>query len=427
MTDNTGNQQEQVSELVAHLFRHQSGQLIASLTRLFGLQHLELVEDVVQEAMLKALKSWPFSGIPASPPAWLAKAARNGAIDRLRRQNLFRKKQSEIIAELDSLPSRWSNETISYDHELIDDVLGMLFACSHPELSRQAQVTLMLNLVCGFTGAEIESAFLESKATIAQRISRAKRKLRESGWRPEIPSPEELSTKLFPVLEGIYFLFNEGYHAHRGESVLRRDLIEEARRLVNLLAEHKLTGKPEVHALKALIFLQSSRIEARELDGALVTLEFQDRTSWDKKLIAEGLAALEKSMAGESLSEFHLQAGIAAEHSVAATWDETNWERIIFFYDQLHTVNPSPVVALNRAVAIAMGRSIEAGMAEVDSLADLPKIGQYAPFHATRGDLLRRSGRGEEAIRHYEKAAELAGSEMERRFFEERINECRKM
>ncbi len=415
-----------VNQLVEHLFRHQSGQLVSTLTRFFGVENLDLVEDVVQETLLKALQQWRFRGVPKNPSAWILQAARNQAIDVLRRQSVFRGKQKELVNKIEE---EWRpdlpDSTLLLHNELNDDQLRMMFTCCHPALSREARVALTLKTLCGFNVPEIARAFLSEEATIAQRLVRAKRRMREAKLPFEVPKGSELYDRLDSVLDVLYLLFNEGYGAHHGEDLVRHDLCAEAIRLAELLAEYPAADIPKVHALLALMLFQASRLPARvDANGDLLLLNEQDRTLWNKNVIHLGLQHLEKSAAGDELSEFHLQAGIAAAHAIALNYENTDWPRILSYYDDLVAMNHSPVAALNRAVALAMVEGPEAGIAALDKIKSLPPMKSYYLLPSTYGEFYLQMGDCGKALEYYQHALELVGTEPERRFLLKKMKEC---
>ncbi|HEV3485820.1 MAG TPA: sigma-70 family RNA polymerase sigma factor, partial [Vicinamibacterales bacterium] len=341
-----------VHDLVSHLFRHSAGQLVATLTRVFGAEHLALAEEVVQEALISAMQQWRLGGIPENPRAWLFQVARNRALDQLRRETNLRAKEADIVT---ALRARSRDEEPAFAHELRDDQLRMMLMCGHPAIPRESRIALTLRTVGGFSVDEIARAFLTKKETIAQRIVRAKRLIHDERIPMTFPSRAELTERLESLLEVLYLLFNEGYSAHAGDDLVRFDLCAEAIRLTRQLAEHPFTSAPETHALLALMLLQAARLPARvDAAGELATLAEQDRALWDRAMLAEGLRELGASAEGERLTAYHVEAAIASCHAVARTFEETDWRAIVEHYDQLMTLKPSPVVALNRAIAIAM-------------------------------------------------------------------------
>jgi RNA polymerase sigma-70 factor (ECF subfamily) len=412
-----------VGRLVDHLFRHQAAQIVSTLTRLFGPENIALAEDVVQETLLKALRQWPFSGVPNNPGGWILQTAKNLAIDTLRREASFRDKAEAIAYQLEQDMAAPEDE--SQDHELKSDQLAMMFTCCHPRLSREAQVALTLKTLCGLSVTEIAKAFLADEATIAQRLVRAKRKIRDEKIPFEMPATKELAARLDAVLEVLYLLFNEGYNAHEGESLVRQDLCAEAIRLTSLLVEHPVGDKPKAHAMLALMLLQASRLPARvDAEGNLLLLAEQDRSRWDRDLIQLGFRHLDKAAQGDELTEYHLQAGIAACHAVAPSYEATNWQQILSYYNELISLTRSPIVALNRAVALAMLDGVEAGIKELESLNHLPAMQSYYLLPATLAGFYLQKGELQKAAEYYHQAVALASTEPERRFLLRKLKAC---
>lgn len=413
----------EVNRLVDHLFRHQAAQIVSTLTRIFGPENLDLAEDVVQETLLKALRQWPFSGVPNNPGGWILQTAKNLAIDTLRREASFRDKAEAIAYQLEQDMAAPEDE--SQDHELKSDQLAMMFTCCHSSLSREVQVALTLKTLCGLSVPEIAKAFLTPEATIAQRLVRAKRKIRDEKIPFEMPATKELATRLDAVLEVLYLLFNEGYNAHEGENLVRRDLCDEAIRLTSLLVEHPVGDQPKVHAMLALMLLQASRLPARvDAEGNLLLLAEQDRTRWDQNLIQLGFCHLDQAAQGDELTEYHLQAGIAACHAIAPNYAATNWRQILSYYDELISLTRSPIVALNRAVALAMLNGIDAGIKALESLSPLPAMQSYYLLPATLADFYQQKGALQKAAEYYQQALALASTEPERRFLLRKLSEC---
>jgi RNA polymerase sigma-70 factor (ECF subfamily) len=416
-------QPKDVPQLVDHLFRHQAGQVVATLTRIFGPQRIDLAEDVIQETLLKALRQWPYRGIPDNPGAWIMRVATNHALDILRRERALRGTQ-ERLAALAALDDPATPAEI-LDCELRDDMLRMMFTCCHPAIGREARVALTLKTLGGFGVPELARAFLTHETTIAQRLVRAKRTIRAQRIPFAVPDAAELPARLDSVLDVLYLLFNEGYSAHAGENLVRYDLCAEAIRLTALLAGHPAGDQPAVHALLALMLLQAARLPARtDAAGDLLLLEEQDRALWDRALIDRGLRELERSAHGDELTEYHLQAGIAACHAVAPSYATTDWRRILADYDQLVLLSASPVVALNRAVALAMVAGPHAGLAALCHVGELPGMAGYHLFHAARAELLRRTGDVPAALEAYRRALDLAATDPERRFLLRNITAC---
>jgi RNA polymerase sigma-70 factor (ECF subfamily) len=414
MTEATG---ETSNLLVAHLFRQQAGKIIASLTRVLGSRHLNLAEDATQDALVKALQQWPFKGIPENPSAWLYLVAKNRALDLLRRDASLAHK----ITELEKTFSHSSNQNLP-DGEM-DDQLALILMCSHPALTSEYQIALTLKAVCGFSTAEISRAFLTPEATIAQRLVRAKRKIKEKAIVIDFPAPDQLSDRLDRVLRVIYLLFNEGYSATGGDALVRSDLCEEAIRLATLLVKHKSFELPEVHALLALMMLQAARLPARTKDdGTLAVLAVQDRELWDKRLIALGWRHLGWSAAGDNLTPYHLQAEIAAIHVAAESDEATDWSRIVGLYDQLYLLEPTPIVALNRAIALARWQGPTAGIRQLKEIAAHPALRRYYLLPAVSAELWKQTGDLKRAAEAYRNALACPCTEPERRFIESRLS-----
>ena len=405
---------------MAEVFRLEYARVVSSVARI--VRDLDAAEEVVQEAFALALEHWPQSGIPTRPGAWLLTAARRRALDRLRR-----KRRAE--AHADALA--WETELDAVDDGpdvidpavIPDDRLRLIFTCCHPALSADGRVALTLRLIGGLTTAEIARAFLVEETTIAQRLVRAKRTIREREIPYEVPEAGALGERLPAVLAVIYLVFNEGYAAHTGESLVRDELCTEAIRLGGMLAG-LMPGEPEVLGLLALMELQASRLLARtDATGDLVLLADQDRTRWDRGRIERGLACLELGAPPERAGPYQLQAMIAACHARAVSSDATDWARIVALYDRLAVVSPSPVVALNRAAAIGMARGAEAALAALDAL-DVDALKGYHLLPSARGDFLRRLGRWREAAACYREALGMAENASERRFLAGRLEEC---
>ena len=418
---------DQIRELLGSLYRVDSGRILATLIRLLG--DFDLAEEAMHEAFAAALSLWPRSGVPGNPRPWLISTARFKAIDTLRRRARSDASQDELVRYLEaqSSPAERSNEENSLENDrLEDDRLRLIFTCCHPSLAPEARVALTLREVCGLTTEEIAKAFLITPRTLAQRIVRAKAKIRETRIPYEVPTPQELPERLGAVLQVIYLVFNEGYSAAAGAEVTRAELTGEAIRLGRLLTE--LQPEPEVMGLLALMLLQESRRAARTSPtGELILLENQDRSLWNREQIAEGLALLEKAKALNSrrFGSYTLQAAIAAVHAKAESVAATDWRQIVALYDQLLRIQPSPVVQLNRAVAIAMRDGPEAGLAHIDAVLEHGELANYYLAHSARADMCRRLGRTAEARASYAKALALTQQEPERQFLQERIRQLK--
>src|SRR2546428_2298346 len=400
--------------------------MVATLTRIFGIERWNLAEDVVQEALSRALQTWPYRGIPENPSAWIMRASRNLALDVIRREKIFRAKEGEITRsiERDGSPS----ETVIFsEQEIADDRLRMMFVCCHPVIPPEAQVALALKTLCGFSVTEISRAFLTTEAAIAKRVTRAKQKIQEAHVPFEIPVGDELTRRLDGVLQSLYLLFNEGYKASSGDKLVREELCNEAIRLTELLAKHRAGNQPKTHALLALMLLNAARTSARQDDeGNLLRLEEQDRTRWDQPMVERGMSHLRESASGEAVSEYHLQAGIAACHATAKDYSLTNWGRILSLYDRLMEFDDSPVIALNRAVAIANSHGPQAGLEAVRAIRDHEKLASYYLFYSVIGELEMRMNNREAAAEQFRKAFELAETKSERAFLLKRLQLCEK-
>ncbi len=415
----------QIRELLDSLYRLDSRRILATLIRLLG--DFDLAEEAMHEAFAAALSLWPSSGVPGNPRPWLISTARFKAIDTLRRRARFDASQDELVRYLEaqwSSAERSNKEDALEDDGLEDDRLRLIFTCCHPSLAPEARVALTLREVCGLTTEEIAKAFLTTPSTLAQRIVRAKAKIRETRIPYEVPSPQELPERLGAVLQVIYLVFNEGYSASAGAEVTRADLTGEAIRLGRLLTE--LRPEPEVIGLLALMLLQESRHAARTSPtGELILLENQDRSLWNREQIAEGVALLEKTLKSRRFGSYTLQAAIAAVHAEAESLATTDWRQIVALYDQLLRIQPSPVVQLNRAVAIAMLDGPEAGLAQIDAVLEHGDLANYYLAHSARADMCRRLGRTTEARASYEKALALTQQEPERQFLARRLEELK--
>jgi len=424
MEGSTSEQNVRAGEIAGDLFRRESARLVAMLIGQFGTQRLQLAEDVVQEALVRALQTWPYRGVPDNPAAWLTQTARNLALDHLRREQRWNEKEDGIAHE----HARWiAAITPSEEPEatFADDTLRMMFVCFHPQLSSEAQTALALRTLCGLSPAEIAAAFLTSEAAIAKRLVRARQRIRELALPFAVPSPDELPVRLNGVLATLYLLFNEGYKASSGDRLVREELCHEAIRLTLLLAGHPATRQPSTHALLALMLLNAARLSARSDDaGNLLRLHEQDRGAWDQSMIANGLRALALASTGEAISEYHLQAGIAACHSTAPHDAATDWPRILTLYDALASLNPSPIIALNRAVAVARVSGPQSGLAALDAIANRAPLENYSLYHAVRGAFLSELGLKTDALAHLRQAESLAALPSERAFLARRIQEC---
>jgi RNA polymerase sigma factor (sigma-70 family) len=409
-----------------HLFRREAGRMVAALTRVLGVRNLTLAEDAVQDAFCRAVEVWKFRGVPENPSAWLMAAAKNRALDILRRQRTARTFAPELGRLLDS---EWTLapmvEELFAPNAVKDDLLRMMFSCCHPRLPEEAQVALVLHILCGFSVGEIASAFVSSHAAIEKRITRSKKVLATSKRLFDVAASAEFSTRLPAVHRALYLLFNEGYHGASAETAVRVELCREAMRLTAVLLEHPHGTTPVTYALGALMGLHAARLPARvDPSGNLSSLLNQDRSQWDQELVVEGLKLLELSATGSELSEYHLEAAIASIHVRAVRMGDTDWEAIVSLYDTLMKIRPSPIVALNRAIAVAQNEGPERGLEEIRSIADRDRLAAYPFYSAALGELEFRSGRHGTAREHFRAALALARNPMERQFLNRRVSAC---
>jgi RNA polymerase sigma factor (sigma-70 family) len=423
LQDQVGVPSAEISRLTEHLFRLESGKLVSVLTGLFGIDHLQLAEDVVQEALVRAFRTWPYYGIPKNPAAWITQTAKNLAYDLLRREKSFREKQTEIAVSVE----QWSGDSVLddsplFDTEIKDDRLRLIFACCHPLIAQEAQTALALKTLCGFSAAEIAKAFLTTEAAIAKRLTRTRQKIRELRIPFEIPSGEEFLVRLNGVLQTLYLLFNEGYKASSGENLVREDLCYEAIRLATLLAEHPLANQPRTHALVALMLLDAARLLARvDTEGNILRLKEQERSKWSRPMIECGMLHLGQAAAGNELSEYHIEAGIAACHCMAEDYESTDWSRILSLYDQWTKMNSSPVIALNRAVAVANVNGPGAGLEAVEAIRSRRELDSYYLLYAVLGEFEAQLDHLESAAAHFRKASQLTEVKSEREFLSKKV------
>jgi predicted RNA polymerase sigma factor len=409
-----------------HLFRRESGRMVAALTRLFGIHNLALAEDVVQDAFCRALEVWKFRGVPDNPSAWLMAAAKNRALDVLRRERTARKFAPELgrLAE-----SQFSVdpaiEEVFEPGAIRDDQLRMMFSCCHPGVAEEVQIALVLNVVCGFGVGEISAAFMSSGAAIEKRLSRGKKALAGSARLFDIGGTGDLASRLSAVQRAIYLLFNEGYHGSSPEAATRVELCYEAMRLGSMLLENASTSTPASQALCALMCLNAARLPGRTNEaGNLSSLFDQDRSRWDMALAAEGHRLLSLSAAGNEVTEYHLEAAIAAVHAMATKSDETDWGLIVELYDKLLERRPSPVISLNRAIAFSQWKGAEQGLAQIRRIEDVERLGDYVFYWAALGELELRCGRPDVAKQRFEAAILLARNNAERQFLGRRVDAC---
>jgi RNA polymerase sigma-70 factor (ECF subfamily) len=400
--------------------------MVAALIRVFGFHNLELAEDVVQDAFCRAVEVWKFRGPPENPAAWLMATAKNRAIDVLRRERTARTYAPELGRLLES---EWTLRPVLDDlfhpYALKDDLLRMMFSCCHPRLAEEAQVALMLHILCGFSVDEVAGAFVASHAAIEKRIARAKHTLARSGRLVDVTDAAEVTRRLPAVQRALYLLFNEGYHGACAESAIRAELCHEAIRLAGVLREHPAAAAPSTFALAALMHFHAARLPARvDAQGDLSSLFDQDRSKWDRALLGRGERLLEGSASGVEVTEYHVEAAIAWMHTSAARAEDTDWRGIAALYDTLLTFRSSPVIALNRAIAVAQHAGPQQGLAEIQAIPNVERLASYPFYSAALGELHLRNGNAAAARGHFQAALKLARNAMERRFFGQRLEAC---
>jgi RNA polymerase sigma-70 factor (ECF subfamily) len=409
-----------------HLFRHDAGRMVAALTRVFGLHNLALAEDVVQDAFCRALEVWKLRGIPENPSAWLMKTAKNRALDVLRRERTARSFAPDLGRLLET---EWTVanavEEIFDPTGIKDDELRMMFSCCHPRLPETAQVMLVLQLLGGFGVGEIASAFVSTPAAVEKRLNRSKKALVELGVLFDIADVADFEGRLPAVQRALYLIFSEGYHGASARTAVRAELCRESIRLTRLLAEHPLGATPATQALCALMYLDAARLPGRlDASGELSRLFDQDRSRWDRGMIDEGRTWLERSATGCEVSRYHVEAAIASVHASARRFEETDWTAIVSLYDTLIAIAPSPIVALNRAIAVAQLHGPRRGLEAIDAISARDRLSRYPFYHAARGELELRCSNNEIARNHFQSALALARNPVEQRFLEKRVAAC---
>lgn len=400
--------------------------MVAYLTRVFGLASLELAEDVVQDTFCRAIELWPMHGVPANPSAWLFRVARNRAIDLLRRDRALAACEPEL-ADLARLREETPEQAPDFEQAIQDDQLRMMFSCCHPELADETRVTLILKTLCGFSVAEIAAALLARPDAIEKRLGRARKLFRQAGAFEPLNQADEMPERLDAVCQAIYLLFNEGYHSSHSDLTVRAELCCEALRLALLLSQHPQGDRPRTHALLALLCFHAARLPGRlDAEGSLLQLQTQNRAQWDQALIARGMQHLAQSAQGRELSAFHLEAAIASLHSLAPSYAETDWGQILALYQVLYSLKPTPIVALNRAIAVGKALGPGAGLIELADLAassDAAKLKDYPFLPAARAEFHLLAGQPEAAAAHFSQALALARSPAESQFFELRLSQ----
>lgn len=416
----TATVQTHTSEIVDHFFRHEYARVVAILTKNFGTEHFERIEDVVQEAMIKAMQAWPFSGVPDNPSGWMHRVAKNTLLDQLRRKQNFTSKEQDIAHSIDVISEP---NDVSLSSEIEDSLLKMMFACCHPSISAESQIILSLKILCGFGNGEIARALLKKEEAVAKAYTRARKKFQDHVKQLEVPTVDELHDRLSSVLKTIYLLFNEGYNTYEGEQLINKDLCIEAMRLTQLLIDRVPDETGMLHALMSLMCFQASRFETRlNTDGDLVTLQEQDRGQWYAPLIQQGQHHLNRSTENESISEYHLQATIAAHHSLAASYEQTNWSNILQLYDKLVELTPGRITRLNRLVAFAKVKGSRQALEELNELENENPMFTYYLLHAIKADLMADLGMKMEALEQLQKAKALTHNRSEQQYLEKRMN-----
>jgi RNA polymerase sigma factor (sigma-70 family) len=406
-------------------YRSEAGRMVAALTRVFGIHNLALAEDVVHDAFCRALETWKYHGVPENPQAWLMRVARNRALDVLRRERTARAFAPDLGR---LLHTEWTVSGVVAelfdDTAIADDQLRMMFSCCHPKLPQSTQAMLILQLLCGFGAREIAAGFVSERGTVERRLSRAKRTLAESGPMFDIADRDDFARRLPAVLDAIYLLFNEGYHSTSGR-IVRSELCNEALRLARLLGDHAVGASPETRAFCALVCLHAARIPGRlDGDGHLVSLRQHDRSRWNRELVREGQLWLERSACGANISRYHLEAAIAWHHAVAVRFEDTDWKAIGGLYDALMRIAPSPVVALNRAIAVGQRDGPRSGIAAIEAISGDERLQRYPFYHAALGEFYLDVQSHDRARRHFASAVELARTPQERARLQLRLDAC---
>lgn len=409
--------------MVSHLFRHEAGKMASVLTRLLGFNSISVAEDIVQDTLLQAMSTWKIKGIPDNPPAWLYTVAKRKAIDYIRQQKIHEQHHTEISL---ALKSEWTLiPTVNHfflENEIQDSQLRMIFACCHPSIPYESQIALTLKTLCGISIAEIANSFLTNEETITKRLYRAREKIREENISLEAPIPANLPGRLDAVLHSLYLLFNEGYNSSHPDQLIRHELCSEAMRLCLLLAKNQVTNSPKANALLALMCFQASRAEARiQANGTIVLLKDQDRSRWNQSLIEKGKYFLECAAEGASFSEYHIEAAIAGCHAKAPSFRDTDWKQILELYSILSDIKQSPIVELNKAIALGYAHSPAEGLRALETITDLQ---DHYLLHAAMGDFHVEVGNIQEACKNYEKAIALTTSHAEKDLLRQKKSDC---
>jgi len=417
------DQNKNINQLVDHLFRHESGKMIAVLSRLLGLQNIEIAQDLVQDTLLQAMSTWSYKYIPDNPSAWMYRVAKNKAIDFLRRERKFKEvspQYSYLLQSEYTLASTVNN--LFLENEIQDSQLRMMFACCHPSIQEESQIALTLKTLCGLSVNEISKAFLTTEETIAKRIYRAKEKIKTEKIELEVPQNDELSIRVDTVLKSLYLLFNEGYKSSNPDKLIREDLCEEAMRLCFLLTQHSLTALPRTKALLALMCFQASRLDARLDDKSnIILLKHQDRRKWNRSLISKGFELMEESTEPFEVSAYHLEAAIASQHAAARSFEQTNWKSIYHLYEMLYQLQPNPIVAMNKAIASSYAISTQNAVKELQQIKGLE---DHHLYYVSIGEMYFDLKNKPEAKKFFEKALELTSSGYEQQLLINKISNC---
>ena len=416
-------EQSNIYELTDHLFRHESGKMVAVLSRLLGLQNIETAQDIVQDTLLQAMSTWGYNSVPENPSAWLYRVAKNKAIDYLRRKRKFEEISPQYAYLLQSeytLSPTINN--LFLENEIHDSQLRMMFACSHPSIPEESQVALTLKTLCGLSVSEIAKAFLTNDETINKRIYRAKEKIKAENIELHVPQGNELQPRLDTVLKSLYLLFNEGYNSSHPDQLIREDLCHEAMRLCYLLAEHPLTARPRTKALLSLLCFQTSRLNARlDDEGHIILLKYQDRSKWYRPLIQKGFDYLDEATEPFEVSSYHFEAAIASLHAAAPSFEKTDWKTIYNLYELLYKEQPSPVVAMNKAIASAYAVSKQRAL---DELTAIKGLENYYLYHTSIGEIYFEMHNKKEAKKFYETALQLTTSQQQQQLLKDKILHC---
>jgi len=417
------DQSKNVSQLVDHLFRHESGKMISVLSRLLGLQNIEVAQDIVQDTLLQAMSTWGFKSIPDNPSAWLYRVAKNKAIDFLRKEKRFHDISPQYSYLLQSEYTLASTvNDLFLENEIEDSQLRMIFACCHPAIAEDSQIALTLKTLCGLSVSEIAKAFLTTDDTIAKRIYRAKEKIKTEKIGLDVPQSHDLSARTDTVLKSLYLLFNEGYKSTNPDKLIREDLCEEAMRLCFLLTQHSLTSLPRTKALLALMCFQASRLDAR-LDNSnnIILLKHQDRNKWNRALISKGFEMLEEATEPFEVTAYHLEAAIASQHATARSFEQTDWKSIYHLYEMLYQLQPNPVVAMNKAIASSYAISKQNALKELQQIKGLES---HHIYYASIAEVYFDLDNKEEAKKFFKKALELTSSSYEKQLLISKISDC---